>query len=325
MKKILFLTAVLAVLSGTSCSKDETQAPGEAGADGKVTLEVSVPVTISKVTSTDGEGTVSSLQVFVFDSDGNLDAYSSGTSSSVSVRCATGQSTVAAVVNAPSLASISTLSALEATLTKLDDNATGAFVMYGTESVNVSASTSLSIDVTRYVARVGISKITNSFSLEQYQSATVKITGIYLINVAGDTDYAGTASPTTWYNKMKQSGDLTGLLYSGSLNYTLSYGTSYSTKHYFYCYPNPTSTDTSVTTWSARYTRLVVEVTVDGETYYYPISIPTIKRNCTYEITEMTITRLGSDSPDVPIDTADATFTVEVKDWTTGTSDTYTI
>ena len=85
----------------------------------------------------------------------------------------------------------------------------------------------------------------------------------------------------------------------------VSNGDSYNTEHYFYCYPNATATKT----------RLVIEAEVGGYTYYYPITLNAVEANTAYTY-NLTITKLGSNSPDVPVADGTVNFTVTVKDWT---------
>ena len=272
----------------------------------EVELAVSVPQALTKATDTEGEETVESLQVFVFRKDGALDAWSSAQASSLTLKCPAGDKDIVAVVNAPEI-TISDKTALEEAVTQLSDNAKGRYVMYGSKAETVVASSSIEVPVSRKVARIAIHKITNAFSLEQYQDSELELSRIYLVNVAGDAAYGKDAVPSVWHNMMQLD------------------GSSYSVPHYFYCYPNGTEQDSSDEVWSARYTRLVVEVKVDGLPYYYPVSVPDIKSNHKYEITELKITRLGSDSPDEPVSVQEASFTVSVQDWTPGTSGTVEI
>ena len=44
--------------------------------------------------------------------------------------------------------------------------------------------------------------------------------------------------------------------------------------------------------------------------------MPALERNKSYEIELVKVTRPGSDDPDVPVSFADATFEVNVIDWT---------
>ena len=139
-----------------------------------------------------------------------------------------------------------------------------------------------------------------------------------LTSTAGSSDY--------WYNKMKYvSGDCNALISDKlstpvTLQASADAVTPYTTAHYLYCYPNPVTTDSSSSTWSNRYTRLVVETTLGGTTYYYPVNIPTPTANTLYQITNMQITGLGSDSPDKVVEKGSLSVSITVTDWSTGFS-----
>ena len=92
--------------------------------------------------------------------------------------------------------------------------------------------------------------------------------------------------------------------------------TPYQTTHSFFFYPNPTVGDSSSSTWSHRWTRLVVEATLDGTTYYYPVSFRNTYPNYLYKITDMKITGPGSTSPELPIIKRDFTVNLYIQDWT---------
>ena len=106
-----------------------------------------------------------------------------------------------------------------------------------------------------------------------------------------------------------------------------------------YAYPNPTQSDNLEGStgmykgpeggpWSIRPTRLVIEATLDGQLYYYPITLPSLEYNKSYEISNLVITRPGSDDPDMPVVGFDVPFHITVNDWTQvlmGTDGTVTI
>ena len=93
-------------------------------------------------------------------------------------------------------------------------------------------------------------------------------------------------------------------LYDAVTDGQVADGESYRTEHFFYCYPNETATKT----------RLVIEAEIGGYTYYYPLTLDEVAANTAYTY-NLTITRLGSDSPNVPVADGAVNFTVTVKDW----------
>lgn len=327
MKKILAFAAFAASIL-CSCSKQDVRpsVEGENSSAGKVNLNISVPGA-TKVTDISSEDAVNSLQVFVFNSAGtSLEAYSSGTSSSLSVSVSTGTKKIAAVVNAGTVTGITNLAQLRAVTSGLEDNSVGSFLMYGeTEPVSVLSDASVTVSVARLVARVGIASVTNSMTLEQYRNAPIRIVKIYLVNAVGNSNFSSTAEIGTWYNPQSENGGVPGLLCENLSSASVAYGASHEVGHYFYCYPNPTEEDSTAQTWCPRKTRLVVETEIAGNTWYYPVTVPGIKPNYSYLISNLTITRLGSDNPDEPIVTGSATFTVEVVPWTDGGMGSVTI
>lgn len=320
MKIKIFFAAVLMTALACGCGQ-KMNCPEFEPVDGdNVTLDVSVPLSSgTKVTDVAGEATVNSLQVFVFRKDGVLEAEARDDANTLSLSCTTGPKDVYAVANAPRITGINTLNSLKSKVSALSENSPTSFVMSGVKDVTLSGPTSVEIEVKRLVARVCIRKITNNFTLEQYRTGVVKIKGIYLLNVQSSFQYLGDLPALTWTNLHSfNSNAIPDLLYSGVMNTALNYGTPYETSNYFYCYPNPTADDTSEAGTGARFTRLVVELDINGKSYYYPVSIPGIERNKSYEITELKITRLGAASPDEPVSSLTATFTLKVLDWEPG-------
>ena len=344
MKKTLFIMAAIAAMA-CSCDKDADCEPCQE-AQTKATLNVSLdfedePQTraTSYVTAQTYETKVNDVQVLVFDSSGALNAYvdADTKTSGISISTTAGTKTVWAVVNGPNLSSITTLSALQSTAVDLGANSTTettGFVMAGSTTCTVGSSASTaSVAVKRLVARVALQKINNSLP-GSYGALTVN--NVTLINVVGNQNLAGTASVSTWYNKMgrKDGATATGQIIDGS-TYVASHPTltfksvgssvangaslTPTTPYLFYCYPNSTTTD--ATGWSssftARKTRLVVAATIGGTKYYYPVVIDTPARNTAYTV-ELTITGLGSTDPDKPVQKGSITASVTVEGWASG-------
>lgn len=189
--------------------------------------------------------------------------------------------------------------------------------MEGEKEVTLTSSASVTIPVSRLASRISISSITNAFTLEYHKNMTFSLVSVYLINVAGDKNYLLDTDPSAWYNKMKNTSDLSSVLFESLNNTTLKSSASYSTTHYFYCYPNHTVADYNDGSWQPRHTRLVVEAKLGTDTYYYPVTLPEVDQNTAYDIS-LKITRPGSDSPDKPVETGAVEVNVQVMDWIDG-------
>ena len=191
-------------------------------------------------------------------------------------------------------------------ISELSANSLTNFEMVGSKSVTLPQASTVSIDVNRIASRVVLKKITRNFTSEALQALDFTIDAIYLINVAGNTSYDLTKAPAAWYNVAENKDELASLLYDAPAS-AIANGQSYTPVHTFYGYPNDLSVNT---------TRLVIETTLGSTKYYYPINLPAMESNKSYEIEEVKITRPGSDNPDEPVSFADASFSVNVIDWT---------
>ena len=323
-------------IASLACSKEN---PSEQVPEGTqmATLEVNVSDGVAtRATSVKDSqiGTAAGdIQVLVFNSAGNLVGFgeNAASSSNISISVPTGSVKCYAVVNSSEdLSSVSKESTLTSKVSYLKNNSVTKMEMIGSASKTIAAgANSVSIPVKRFAAKVQIDKITPAFTAPAHKAQEFKLTGIYLVNVNGSCPYTLTStagSTDYWYNKMKYvSGDCNALIsdkFSSPVTLQASADavTPYVTPHYLYCYPNPVTTDSSSSTWSNRYTRLVVEATLGGTTYYYPVNIPTPTANTLYQITNMKITGLGSDSPDKLVEKGSLSVSITVTDWSTGFS-----
>ena len=106
------------------------------------------------------------------------------------------------------------------------------------------------------------------------------------------------------------------------------YGTGANASHnylpgkFFYAYPNASPAERNNSETPDYTTKLVIEteISVHGKTVtsFYPISIPYLQPNYAYTIENVTLTRLGSNNPFIPVTTAECTFSIVVSDWHTG-------
>ena len=309
MKKSIFaFAAALAAL--VACNKNEATPMQPQNQESLVPCELTVGIcgamTKATAVSAGNEAKVNNLQVFVFRGD-DLDAYASmDNAQELTLSCTAGDRVVYALVNAPDYSAVPGKAALLAKVSELSANSLTNFEMVGSKSVTLPQSEKVSIDVNRIASRVVLKKITRSFTSEALQALNFKVDAIYLINVAGNTSYDLSAGPAKWYNVAENKNELASLLYDAPAS-LITNGQSYSTAHTFYAYPNDLATNT---------TRLVIETTLGETKYYYPINLPEMAANKSYEIEEVKITRPGSDNPDEPVSFADATFSINVIDWT---------
>ena len=341
MKKGFFIMAAIAAIA-CACEPEQACLPCQ---EKTATLNVSLdfedgtPTKASSyVTSQTYETAVNNVQVLVFDSTGSLNAYVDADNSvaGITVNTTAGSKTVWAVVNGPDLSSVTTLSALQSTAVDLSANSTNSsegFVMAGSTTCTVSSSTTTAIiSAKRLVSRVALQKICNALPAS-YGSITIN--NVTLINVVGNQNLNGSASISTWYNKMgRENGGSEPAIIDGVNSFascpTLTFksvGSSVTnggaltptTPYLFYTYPNSTSTDATgwTSSFTARKTRLVVTATISGTKYYYPIVIDAPARNTAYTV-ELTITGLGSTDPDKPVVKGSISASVTVQGWSAG-------
>ena len=309
MKKSIFaFAAALAAL--VACNKNEATPMQPQNQETLEPCELTVGICGSMTRATavtkDNEAKVNNLQVFVFRGD-ELDAYASvDNAMELTLSCTAGEREVYALVNAPEYSSVSSKTALLAKVSELSANSLTNFEMVGSKSVTLPQASTVSIDVNRIASRVVLKKITRNFTSAALQALDFTVDAIYLVNVAGNTSYDLTAAPAAWYNVAENKGELASLL-SDAPAAPIVNGQSYDTDHTFYGYPNDLAVNT---------TRIVIETTLGETKYYYPINLPEMASNKSYEIEEVKITRPGSDNPDEPVSFEDASFSINVIDWT---------
>ena len=301
-KKMIF--AAMAAVAVIGCNEKDVEMPDVQNGE-KIQLTVNLPQAATKVTGAPTDDKVNNVQIFVFDKNGLYEASTHSTSSSLSLTCTTGEKQIVALVNAPLENGVTNIADLRSRTSDLNDCSAGNIVMSGEITEELTASTTVTMPVERLAARVAVSQVNTDFELEAHQSLSFEIRSIYLVNVAGEKAYLEDNTPATWYNKTKYAaGTSLAFLYDVVANGRIENGDSYDTEHYFYCYPNSTATKT----------RLVIEAEVGGYTYYYPVTLNAVDANTAYTY-NLTITRLGSDSPDIPVADGTVNFTVTVADW----------
>ena len=335
MKKILYCISAAAFTALVSCTTDYIAELPEPGTETvPVTINVGLPST-KRIGENASDMLLKNYQVLVFTESGKFEAasllYTNNTQTTLNL--VPGVKHIWAVANIPSVLADP---ANEAAFLNLKNEQ--RFTTY--EKISMSAydtptittETQINLSLKHIACKVVLDKVTRSFTNEDYGAIPLVIKRVYLSNVAGDTNYACSAAPTVWYNKqgVVDNGLASAhadMLLNDNINYSIAQNASYDVVHTFYAFPNPTTTDTYNTSWSARHTRLVIECDYNGRTCYYPITLPkasgedlgTLERNKVYHISQLTLKRPGSTSPENPGDEVESkvavTFKVTVSDW----------
>lgn len=329
MKKLFFLMTLAAAVT-TACRKEAAPESDDHQAQ-KTSLTVRVDDSMeTKATDIKGdaedEKKMNTIQVFVFNGE-DIDGYGTATgTSSLTLGCTVGSRDVYALVNAPDLSSVSSRTGLLGQISELG-NDIGNMEMIGSKPVDIKADTPpVNIEAERFAARVVVKKVTNALTSLALQKQEFTIQSMHLNNVAGDVDYGVTESyqPKIWYNQAAYKSDSNS---PGSMTYdgiasVVGAGLSYDEVHYFYAYPNK-APHSSALDWSPRATMLVLKIRIGETLYNYPIRLPALESNRSYEIDEIRITRPGNKDDGIaggtdeqePVQGKDCTFTVSVKGW----------
>ena len=287
-------------------------------------VPVSVSFTLSalqtKVTgaSYSDESAVVRWTVFVFDTSSGWFRYgSSADTAPVTLSLMAGKRyRCMALVNYPpgalNPAAVTSADDLANRTVALDDNAPGRLLMYGEKTLLPTPGVQVtSIPVKRLVSRVDVKGISVDFSSwPAWTGKTLLLKHIYVTNAYRTScwgqDLSSVSSQgTAWYNAMGWHGggvvsaSMDALLGDRDINASVDASHPYSAFHSFYFHPNPVEKDNRRTdTWSPRFTRLVMEASVDGETFYYPIDIPPVERNSVCAATNIVVHGPGCSHPE---------------------------
>ena len=320
MRRKLYFAAIAAVALA-ACDEKVIEEP--VTESGLIRLNLSVPLVETRSEGTDDERKVNDLQVYLFDGAGALEAYDKVAGSEVSLECTPGAKQLVAFVNAPEINDIQKYDELKQKVSDLADNYRNSLVMAGEISKEVTESGDITIPVSRIAAKITLGTVTNAMALEYLKDKNFTINEMYLVNVAGTTGYLADKPVEFWYNPTRLGGSdddhkvLRLATQVGMTSAKIEYGKTYQSGYSLYTYPNSTQTDNSDTEWSPRYTRLVLKAYLGNTLYYYPVSIPDIQRNTAY-VVNVTITRPGSSSPDIPVDLEAASVNISIADWADG-------
>lgn len=314
IKKFCFAAVAAAAL--VSCNEKNVDLPHVEENDGLVTFSVSVPGLETKSTggSADAEKKINSLQVFVFNKHGVYETSAAAANKGqVEITCTAGQKKLVALVNAEEEKDVADYESLAGRSVYLADSDVDDLVMLGDTIVAVAAGKPIDVQVSYLSSKVVLESVELQLENPLHESLDFAVTSVFLTNVVGDRKYIDDSTPSVWYHEGADLSNTLPFIYD-----TVSGGTldpadpdGYVENHYFYCYPNAKT--------NATKTRLVIETSIEGETYYYPIILEELLPNNQYSYS-VVLTRLGIDSPDGSLDKGVCGVTVSIKDWTRNSS-----
>lgn len=358
MKKILIICTA-ALLAG-SCTGKQEMLPGQDLADGASgILNLTMPeLCDTKAAATESEKKLNSLYIAVFNSEGRLEISHNCSSSEISdigtagvrlnVKAGTKDVWVVANVAASKFASVTDIASFKAVEVLLSDDSATSFSMEGSiPGINVEAgkTSTVSILLTRFAARVSLVKVSNSLP-SSYGSLTVK--SAYLANVVCNDNIGQTAKPVTWCNRLGHNGttlteanvigngstkaENASLTFTAIGNAVPNAGSASLSGKYVYGYRNASSADpvargNGFPSGGCR-SVLYVIAAIDGIDYWYPVGLGELKPNCSYNV-NLTITmpgqRPGDDDFGSLITKGSLSASVTVTEWTDGNDYSETI
>lgn len=310
IKKVCF--AAIAATALVSCNEKYADLPHVEENAELVTFSVSVPGLDTKSTggSVDAEKTINSLQVFVFNQHGVYETSAAANKDQLEITCTAGQKRMVALVNAENETNVPDFETLAGRPVYLEDSGIADLVMLGDTTVYVAAGKSINIEVSYLSSKVVLESVKLDLANPEHESLDFEVTSVFLTNVVGDRKYINASTPSVWLHEGADLSKTLPFIYDSVSGGALEPdGAGYGTDHYFYCYPNATSTKT----------HLVIETSIEGETYYYPIPLNKLLPNNQYSY-NVVLTRLGTDSPNGSLEEGVCGVTVSIKGWTKNSS-----
>lgn len=331
MKRLVFVMAAVALVC--SCTKrDLTMETGDLQ---ESVLYVSLDDDAGTRASGAGygvpadESNIRTLEIFVFrvnegkPDDGVLDGYRKftaeelGTLTDLEVQTTTGNKMIYAVANShrANWKGINTRALFEQQTALLAEDDLKNFIMVGGIQKELQLATTVSFSIKRMVSRVQISSIKTAFESGPYEGLELVGVKAYLLNVQaskyisnGLGDNLRVLNRGAYKAEDASACAMPGMIYE-ELGTSIS-DSGYSTPHYFYCYENGFTAESE----ENKFTRVVIEGKLNGITYYYPIVLKELARNCCYSL-DITIKRPGSTDPDSDVEKGTILASITVQDW----------
>lgn len=307
----IFASFVMALLCLSGCVRENVTGIGEEKFPTSKNVRITLRYPETKTYHTAEEQRIASLDVYVFDgSTQEAHVRIADATEAEFVNLSLGSKTIYAFCNYPSetMPVEMTLSQAAAVGGAFALNQRNAFLMCGTKTATVAADTeTISVEVVRRAAKVSLA----AAPVFSGAMAGATLEGIFLINIPKDwsstATLTGSDSANAWnFGETVLSGPDSAVSALTSATGSSAWQTA------LYGYPN-SSPEAATAEGTDYVTKYVLKVSKDGKIYWYSIGIPGMAANNLYAISNVTINRPGSDSPNAYI--AVRYFSVDVLDW----------
>lgn len=275
-------------------------------------------------TKASGLNEIESLVVLAFDSKGRLDAIGGGKEGAVRMSVSAGEDIEYRVIaNAPEnmFEKVSNWGEFKALRFKSGQN-----IMLGKGCGKFQEFSKLAVPLERLISKIRLDALTPAFYGKYCPDAKVFLERVFIINSPADAMLEEDSECSLWHNKLELESPAEPFLVR-ELHREISGDSEMELGLEFICIPN--IIDNSVNSfsnplWSPRNTRLVVEISMDGKACYYPVTMPSMRRNRIYRISNLLMQSPGAEHPDKPVLREDLKFSIEIIPWMSETKE-YTL
>ena len=320
MRRIFEIMCFIPLLVACSNLDDTNIIPEtESPQDSFVSVEFEFYKPNTKAIANDAD--ILSVDVLIFRKDTRkLEAYGHSDGNSITLSVLRNKEMICcAVANAPEgvfeqVNDIADYRLIEVSLTDNQD----AIVMEGEVEKTFTASRSVVINLVRLCCKFTLRNVSVAFYNNALDGVFLK--RVFLINVPGQCLYL-VDSPVVggdWFNKGVCESIDASLLLAKDFNLPVNSSESLSLDMCLYGFPNNVDNDhtyDNAPVWDARNTRLVVELEVSGQRYFYPLTFSVTKSGHEYVIDNAILLGLGASHPDSTISRTLIEYSVSVEEW----------
>lgn len=350
MKRIILFAACLCFCT-VACQTN--LAPETETGTGSLRISLTpagAPDTKSVTDATGKEDYLKDVQVFIFQTDGALyrrEVFPENTATRSLDGVKAGYYDLVAVANAPALTEIQTRSELQQQTVALShNNPEVGFVMYGETANTVTVRSdndtpaSVTIALERHVSRVRLTTVQNKLPAD---CGALTIESVFLENGLGNWTLLASDNPSTYVNYAGRKAGrntstntddfivaaadaecaaLTFKAPQQAVARSLTAAESFNLP--FYCYPNRlslTADHFAGPTAEAVCARLVLRVSygTPAESWYYPVTLPSMERNTSYDVS-FVISGPGTKDPNQRVSNGNLDVEVTITGWGNGNS-----